>query len=178
MVLDWLSDNRAIVAAIIILLLFAAFLWSVVFGISQTRLREKDQVFGDPERTVGGWFWAVCGVSVLLLTWFYFSWGAARAFFPQAANELCQVGKLHEAVSPVTSSLAIKSRYSKSKTLLVRNSKQLEALRARLPVEAFTVRDAARVKIVMSNTQQLIKMMATPDFVGCLLYTSPSPRDP
>ena len=59
MVLDWLSDNRAIVAAIIILLLFGAFLWSVIFGIRQTRLREKDQVFGDPERTVGGWFWAV-----------------------------------------------------------------------------------------------------------------------
>ena len=164
--LDWLSDNRAIVAAIIILLLFGAFLWSVIFGIRQTRLREKDQVFGDPERTVGGWFWAVCGVSVLLLTWFYFSWGAARAFFPQAANELCQVGKLHEAVSPVTSSLAIKSRYSKSKTLLVRNSKQLEALRARLPVEAFTVSDAARLEIVISNTQRLINMMATPEFVG------------
>ena len=164
--LDWLSDNRAIVAAIIILLLVVAFLWSVLFGIRQTRLREKDQVFGDPERTVGGWFWAVCGVSVLLLVWFYFSWGAARAFFPQAANELCQVGKLHEAVSPVTSSLAIKSRYSKSKTLLVRNSKQLEGLRARLPVEAFTASDTARVKIVMSNTQRLINMMATPDFVG------------
>jgi taurine transport system permease protein len=165
-VLDWLSDNRAIVAAIIILLLFAAFLWSVVFGIRQTRLREKDQVFGDPERTVGGWFWAVCGVSVLLLTWFYFSWGAARAFFPHAANELCQVGKLHEALSPVTSSLAIESRYSKSKTLLVRNSKQLEVLRAQLPVEAFTVSDAARLKIVISNTQRLINMMATPEFVG------------
>ena len=131
MVLDWLSDNRAIVAAIIILLLVGAFLWSIVYGIRQTRLRAKDQVFGDPERTVGGWFWAVCGVSVLLLVWFYFSWGAARAFFPQAANELCQVGKLHEALSPVTSSLAIKSRYSKSKTLLVRNSKQLEALQVR-----------------------------------------------
>ncbi len=163
--LDWLSDNRAIVAAIIILLLVGTFLVSVLYGIRQTRLREKDQVFGDPERTVGGWFWAVCGVSVLLLIWFYFSWGVARAFFPQAANELCQVGKLHEAVSPVTSSLAIKSRYSKSKTLLVRNSKQLEVLRARLPVEAFTASDAERVKIVMGNTQQLISMMATPDFV-------------
>ena len=44
MVLDWLSDNRASVAAIIILLLVGAFLWSVLFGIRQTRLREKDQV--------------------------------------------------------------------------------------------------------------------------------------
>jgi len=96
-VLEWLSDNRAVVAAIIILLLVGSFFASIIYGIKQTRLREKDQVFGDPERTVGGWFWAVCGVSTLLLVWFYFSWGSARAFFPQAANELCQVAKLHEA---------------------------------------------------------------------------------
>ena len=163
--LDWLSDNRALVAAVIILCLVASFFASIFYGLKQTRLREKDQVFGDPERTVGGWFWAVCGVSTLLLVWFYFSWGSARAFFPQAANELCQVAKLHEAVSPVTSSLAIESRYSKSKTLLVRNSRQLDELQARLPVNAFSPADAARVTLVMQNTQQLISMMATPDFV-------------
>jgi len=165
-VLEWLSDNRAVAAAIIILLLVGSFFASIIYGIKQTRLREKDQVFGDPERTVGGWFWAVCGVSTLLLVWFYFSWGSARAFFPQAANELCQVAKLHEAVSPVTSSLAIDSRYSKSKTLLVRNSRQLAELRDRLPVNAFSPADAALVTGVMQNTQQLISIMATPDFVG------------
>ena len=166
MVLEWLSENRAIVAAIIILLLASSFLVSITYGVQQTRLREKDQVFGDPEGTVGGWFWSICGVSVLLLIWFYFSWGAARAFFPQAANELCQVGKLHEAISPVTASLAIQSRYSKSKTLLVRNSKQLRELKARLPVDAFLENDKVRVLKVMSNTQKLINMMANPDFVG------------
>ena len=163
--LDWLSDNRALVAAVIILCLVGSFFASIFYGLKQTRLREKDQVFGDPERTVGGWFWAVCGVSTLLLVWFYFSWGSARAFFPQAANELCQVAKLHGAVSPVTSSLAIESRYSKSKTLLVRNSRQLDELQARLPVNVFSPADAARVTLVMQNTQQLISMMATPDFV-------------
>ncbi|MDC1382301.1 ABC transporter permease [Candidatus Puniceispirillum sp.] len=166
MVLEWLSENRAIVAAIIILLLASSFLVSIIYGVQQTRLREKDQVFGDPERTVGGWFWSICGVSVLLLIWFYFSWGAARAFFPQAANELCQVGKLHEAISPVTASLAIQSRYSKSKTLLVRNSKQLRELKARLPVDAFLENDKVRVLKVINNTQKLINMMANPDFVG------------
>ena len=163
--LDWLSDNRALVAAVIILCLVGSFFASIFYGLKQTRLREKDQVFGDPERTVGGWFWAVCGVSTLLLVWFYFSWGSARAFFPQAANELCQVAKLHEAVSPVTSSLAIESRYSKSKTLLVRNSRQLDELQARLPINVFSPADAARVTLVMQNTEQLIRMMATPDFV-------------
>jgi len=170
-VLEWLSDNRAVVAAIIILLLVGSFFASIFYGIKQTRLREKDQVFGDPERTVGGWFWAVCGVSTLLLVWFYFSWGSARAFFPQAANELCQVAKLHEAVSPVTSSLAIESRYSKSKTLLVRNSRQLQDLRDRLPVDAFSPADAALVTDVMQNTQQLISIMATPDFVDAATIT-------
>ena len=162
--LDWLSDNRAIVAAIIILLLIGSLLASIFYGVHQTRLREKDQVFGDPERTVGGWFWAVCGVSVLLLVWFYFSWGVARAFFPQAANELCQVGKLHEALSPVTSSLAIESRYSKSKTLLVRNSKQLEALRLDyLRMHSLFVMPS--VSKSFSNTQRLINMLAMPGFV-------------
>ena len=65
--LDWLSDNRALVAAVIILCLVGSFFASIFYGLKQTRLREKDQVFGDPERTVGGWFWAVCGVSTLLL---------------------------------------------------------------------------------------------------------------
>ena len=68
-------------------------------------------------------------------------------------------------MSPVTSSLAIESRYSKSKTLLVRNSRQLDELQARLPVNVFSQADAARLNLVMQNTQQLISMMATPDFV-------------
>ena len=53
---DWLSDNRALVAAVIILCLVSSFFASIFYGLKQTRLREKDQVFGDPERTVGGWF--------------------------------------------------------------------------------------------------------------------------
>ena len=165
MVLDWLSDNRAIVAAIIILLLFGAFLWSVIFGIRQTRLREKDQVFGDPERTVGGWFWAVCGVSVLLLTWFYFSWGAARAFFPQAANELCQVGKLHGDIAGYIFT-GHQVAIFKIKDTARSQFKTAGNFASSIAVEAFTVSDAERLKIVISNTQRLINMMATPEFVG------------
>ena len=50
-----------------------------------------------------------------------------------AANELCQVAKLHEAALPISSAMAINSRYSKSKTLLVRNSRQIRELRERFP---------------------------------------------
>ena len=157
---EWLSDNRSLVALGLIAILLVCFFASIMHGVRQTKLREKDQVFGDPERTSGGWFWAVCGISALLLVWFYYSWGAARAFFPQAANELCQVAKLHEAVSPVTSSLAIDSRYSKSKILSVRNSRQLDELRARFPDGAFDRSETAMLMTVIDNSQALIAMMA------------------
>jgi taurine transport system permease protein len=164
-VFEWLSDNRSLVALVIILILVFGFGASIVYGIRQTRLREKDQVFGDPERTTGGWFWAMCGVSALLLVWFYYSWGAARAFFPHAANEICQVAKLQEAVSPVTSSLAIESRYSKSKTLLVRNSRQVDELRDRFPIGAFDRSESKLLMMVLDDSQALMSMMARDDTV-------------
>ena len=162
---EWLSDNRSLVALFIILILLFSFGASIAYGIRQTRLREKDQVFGDPERTTGGWFWAMCGVSALLLVWFYYSWGAARAFFPHAANEICQVAKLQEAVSPVTSSLAIESRYSKSKTLLVRNSRQVDELRDRFPIGAFDHSESKLLMTVLDDSQALMSMMARDDTV-------------
>ncbi|MGB0810643.1 MAG: ABC transporter permease, partial [Candidatus Puniceispirillaceae bacterium] len=76
---EWASDHRASIALIVIIGLVIAFVSSIHIGIKQTRLRAKDQVFGDPDRTKGGWFWALCGVSALLLVWFYYSWGVARA---------------------------------------------------------------------------------------------------
>ncbi|NBW05030.1 MAG: ABC transporter permease, partial [Alphaproteobacteria bacterium] len=160
---EWLSEQRGLVALLLILGLLVGFFASIVYGVRQTRRRAKDQVFGDPERTTGGWFWAVCGVSALLLVWFYYSWGAARAFFPHAANELCQVGKLHEAVSPLTSSLPIETRYSKSKTLLVRNMRQVDELRDRFPGAAFNATETTSILRALDNTQALMSMMATAD---------------
>ena len=98
--LNWLSFHRADIAAVLIIGLVIAFIWSIYVGRKETILRETDEVFGDPERTKGGWYWAVCGMSALMLVWFFFSWGMARAYFPNGANELCQIGKLNEAVSP------------------------------------------------------------------------------
>ena len=58
---EWLADNRAMFALITIIGLLIAFVWSIRIGVQQTRLRARDEVFGDPERTKGGWYWAVCG---------------------------------------------------------------------------------------------------------------------
>ena len=103
---EWISDNRASIALIVIIGLLIAFFWSIRTGLKETRLRAKDEVFGDPERTRGGWYWAVCGVSALLLVWFYYSWGAARAVFPTSANELCQVCLLYTSPSPRDATLS------------------------------------------------------------------------
>lgn len=100
-----MSANRAIFAAIIILILLALLIWSTVIGLRQSKIRETDEIFGDPERTKGGWYWIICGLASLGLVWFYFSWGTARAFFPNAANEICQVASLNTAMAPIAGAL-------------------------------------------------------------------------
>ena len=160
--LNWISYHRADITAVFIIGLVLAFIWSVYVGRKETKARETDEVFGDPERTKGGWYWAVCGISALLLVWFYFSWGMGRAYFPQAANELCQVGKLNEAVSPIKASLPAKSRYYKSTDLVVRNSAQLNDIALRLPVDAFTAREADVLRDITQSSQTLLAIYSDP----------------
>ena len=164
MVFEWLSDNRATIALVVIIGLITAFALSIHIGVKQTRLRAKEQVFGDPDRTKGGWFWALCGVSALLLVWFYFSWGFARAVFPTAANELCQVAKIDEAMSPITAALPVGSRYMKSTTLVVRNGAQIEQLINNFPEKVFSVSEAESVKDALLQTRNLMALLSNIEF--------------
>ena len=162
--LEWLSDHRALIALVVIIGLAIAFVASICIGIKQTRLRARDQVFGDPDRTKGGWFWALCGVSALLLVWFYYSWGFARAVFPTAANELCQVAKVEEAMSPITAVLPVGSRYMKSTILVVRNSAQIDQLFESFPQNIFSPVEEINVKKVLVQTRSLMALLSNPDF--------------
>ena len=161
---EWLADNRAVFALITIIGLLIAFGWSIQVGVRQTRLRARDEVFGDPERTKGGWYWAVCGVSALMLVWFYYSWGTARAVFPNAANELCQVAKVNESMAPISAALPVRSRYLKSTTLVVRNGAQLDALARSMPEGVFSPREAAQLETGISQTRQLIALLSDPNY--------------
>ncbi len=169
---EWISDNRASIALVIIIGLVAAFLWSIRKGLAETSLRAKDEVFGDPERTRGGWYWAVCGVSALMLVWFYYSWGAARAVFPKAANELCQVAKIDEALAPVSAALPITSRYLKSTTLVVRNRAQIEKLLGTMPVAALSASEQARLQQALDQTNTMISMLSDPASVDAGTLTA------
>jgi len=161
-VFDWVSDNRASIAFLVIVALAIALVFSIFVGLKQTRLRAKDEVFGDPERTKGGWYWVLCGVSALLLIWFYFSWGAARAIFPTAANELCQVAKVEEAMSPITAALPVESRYLKSTKLVVRNSAQLDKLAVSMPRQVFSRREQAKLILAVTQIKDLLAMLSNP----------------
>ena len=66
---------------------------------TKTYQTEKvDAVFGNPERAKGGTHWIIVGSSVFILTWLYYSWDIAKSFYPQSANELCQVAKVNDSL--------------------------------------------------------------------------------
>ncbi len=162
---EWLSENRASVAGVIIALLVVILIAAVLIGLKDSARRAKDEVFGDPERTKNGWYWSVCGVASILLMWFYFSWGMARAYFPQSANEMCQVAKLESSLSPIKATLPLGSRYFKSTTLLARNTDQLVELQTQLPLAAFSEQEnadlaaaAAKIQALMANASDPAKL--------------------
>jgi taurine transport system permease protein len=157
-----MSDNRAAIAAIFIFALAIMFISSIFIGKKQAKLSAKDAVFGDPERTKGGWYWSVCGISALLLVWFYFSWGVGRAYFPNAANEMCQVAKLEEAISPIKAALPLESRYYKSTTLVARNSDQLMLLQSQVPTAAFSQNEQTELYALISETRRLMANSSDP----------------
>ena len=159
---EWLSDNRASIAAVIIIALVVMFIASIVIGRKQAHRTAKDAVFGDPERTRGGWYWAVCGVAALMLVWFYLSWGMGRAFFPNAANELCQVAKVEEVLSPINAQLPIGSRYYKSTLLVARNADQLDELEKSFPAGAFSAEETTEIKAIMVQIRQLMANSSDP----------------
>ena len=159
---EWLSDNRALIAAFLVIGLVITFFISLFIGRREAVRRAKDEVFGDPERTKGGWYWALCGVCSILLIWFYFSWGVGRAYFPQAANEMCQVAKLEEVVSPIKAALPIGSRYYKSTLLVGRNTNQLTDLEIGMPVDAFSPAEQAELNDLISQLRLLMRNASDP----------------
>ena len=99
-----------------------------MYGRKLIRTEKVDAVFGNPERAKGGTHWIIVGSSVILLTWLYYSWDIAKSFYPQSANELCQVGKVNESLLSLKYLFPIEERQLKSTSVIENESENLNKI--------------------------------------------------
>ena len=110
------------------ILIIIAVIGSILYGQRLTKTEKTDAVFGNPERAKGGAHWVVVGASFLILTWLYYSWDIAKSFYPQSANELCQVGKVTDSLMSLKYLFPIDERQHKSTSIIKAENRNIEKL--------------------------------------------------
>ncbi len=110
------------ITGIITFLIIFAVIGSILYGQRLVKTEKTDAVFGNPERAKGGVHWVIVGSSFLLLSWLYYSWDIAKAFYPKSANELCQVAKVNESLLSLKYLFPIEERQHKSTALIKREN--------------------------------------------------------
>ena len=113
---------------IITFLIFFAVVGCILYGRKLIKTEKVDAVFGNPERAKGGIHWVIVGSSFILLTWLYYSWDIAKAFYPKAANELCQVGKVNDSLLSLKYLFPIEERQFKSTFVIQSENKNIDKL--------------------------------------------------
>ena len=117
------------ITGLIAIFLLISLLGAVLYDRLIVKNRKIDAVFGNPERANGGYHWVLAGSCSILLLWLYFSWDIARSYYPQSANELCQVAKVRESVLGINYIFPIEQRTLKSTAFIERETKKIEQLR-------------------------------------------------
>lgn len=147
----------------------ALLLWSIYYGRQIIRTEKTDVVFGNPIKALGGWHWVIAGVSSIFIVWFYFSWDAARSYYPEAANELCQVAKLNRAVNPIRSSFPLDSRLLNGTKLLVRDYAQITAMEEQLAKIDFNQTDRTELQGILSDMRAALAAQADPQIIDATI---------
>ncbi|MEB8431459.1 ABC transporter permease subunit [Cocleimonas sp. KMM 6892] len=162
---EFLFEYRGFIVGTIFIALIATVIWAILYGRNLIRTEKSDAVFGNPERALGGWHWVMTGVSAILIVWIYFSWDAARAFNPKAANELCQVGKLSSAINPIRSTFPLDDGFLKGTSLLVRENKQLNELADQVERLGFSDAEKSQAKETIDLMRKAIIGMTSPEYL-------------
>ena len=157
------SEMRNLLVAIIFIGLILLFITAVVIGRRVIATEKTDAVFGNPVRALGGWWWVITGVCSILLMWFYFSWDAARAFFPNTANEMCQVAKVDMQLNPVRSTFPMQSRLLRGTSFLDRDRTQIQQVRERLAAAELDANAAAELSSLADEVEQMLVSLAADD---------------
>ena len=113
---------------IITFVVIFAVVGSILYGRKLAKTEKLDAVFGNPERAKGGTHWIIVGSSFLLLTWLYYSWDMAKSFYPQSANELCQVAKVNDSMLSLKYLFPIEEREFKSTSIIRSENKNIDKL--------------------------------------------------
>jgi len=114
------------ITGIVTFVVIFAVIGSILYGHRLVKTEKSDAVFGNPERAKGGIHWVIVGSSFLLLSWLYYSWDIAKAFYPKSANELCQVAKVNESLLSLKYLFPIEERQHKSTALIKRENINIE----------------------------------------------------
>lgn len=166
------TSPRGLFIGFLFIALIITIFWTWLHGRKIIATEKSDAVFGNPERALGGYHWVIAGVSSVLLMWIFFSWDAARSFFPKAANELCQVAKVTSALNPVRSVFPIESRLLKGTELLARDSRQLNELEAQLSNLPVSDADRAELGKSVDLLRNMMVSMANSDNLDAATETA------
>ncbi len=116
------------ITGIITFLIIFAVIGSILYGIKLAKTEKIDAVFGNPERAKGGAHWIIVGSSFLLIAWLYYSWDLAKSFYPQSANELCQVAKVNDSMLSLKYLFPINEREFKSTSIIKAENRNIKKL--------------------------------------------------
>ena len=140
----------------ITILLLIAFLSAILYDRLVVKNRKIDAVFGNPERANGGYHWVLAGSCSILLLWLYFSWDIARSYYPQSANELCQVAKVRESVLGINYIFPIDQRTLKSTDFIERETKKINLLKIEINNADLNIKDKTQLLSFLTKSQLMI----------------------
>lgn len=153
------------ITGIIIILLLLALIGSIIHGQRLIKKERIDAVFGNPERSKGGWHWVIAGTSSILLLWFYFSWDAARSYFPTFGNEMCQVAKVRYTIKPMASIFPIKSRTLKSTRIILRENAIMNDLTIKIDDSNLDSKEKDQLNNILVEMEATLISLTSPNYL-------------
>ena len=151
---------------IVTFLIFVAITGCILYGRKLIRTEKVDAVFGNPERAKGGVHWVIVGSSAILLTWLYYSWDIAKGFYPQSANELCQVAKVNDSLLGLKYQFPITERQFKSTYQIENENKNLEEIKIEIE-NSSVLNNQEKTQLISftDNTINLIPLLTNDDLM-------------
>ena len=151
---------------IVTFLIFFAVIGCILYGRRLIKTEKIDAVFGNPERALGGTHWVIVGSSFLLLIWLYYSWDIAKGFYPKSANELCQVGKVNDALLGLKYQFPIEERELKSTSQIKQENRNLKLISIEIK-DSKELNNEQKTILVsfIDKTNQLIPLLTNEDLI-------------